>query len=112
MPIYEYKCENSHVFDVMQKISDEPLTTCQECGALAKKLLSPVGISFKGSGFYSTDYARNSESTSSDTDSSDSKNGQEGSSDTGKEGSSETSKGESSESSSKGSSESSSKKEE
>jgi putative FmdB family regulatory protein len=56
MPIYEYKCENSHVFDVMQKLSEDPLASCIECGAPVKKVLHPVSISFKGSGFYSTDY--------------------------------------------------------
>jgi putative FmdB family regulatory protein len=56
MPIYEYKCENGHVFDVMQRFSDDPLTTCIECGAQVRKVLHPVNISFKGSGFYSTDY--------------------------------------------------------
>jgi putative FmdB family regulatory protein len=56
MPIYEYKCENGHVFDVMQKLSDDPLTSCIECGAPVRKVLHPVNISFKGSGFYSTDY--------------------------------------------------------
>lgn len=56
MPIYEYRCENGHVFDVMQKLSEDPLTACVECGAPVKKLLHPVNISFKGSGFYSTDY--------------------------------------------------------
>ncbi len=56
MPIYEYKCENDHVFDVMQKMSEDPLTECVECGAPVRKVLQPVGISFKGSGFYSTDY--------------------------------------------------------
>ncbi len=57
MPIYEYKCENGHVFDVMQRMSDDPLTACVECGAPVRKVLHPVGISFKGSGFYSTDYS-------------------------------------------------------
>ena len=56
MPIYEYKCENGHVFDVMQKLSDDALTTCPECGAPVRKVLHPVSIAFKGSGFYSTDY--------------------------------------------------------
>jgi len=56
MPIYKYKCENGHVFDVLQKMSDDPLAECIECGATVKKVLQPVGISFKGSGFYSTDY--------------------------------------------------------
>ncbi len=58
MPIYEYKCENGHVFDVMQKLSDDPVTTCTACGAPVRKVLHPVGISFKGSGFYSTDYSK------------------------------------------------------
>ena len=56
MPIYEYKCENGHVFDVMQKLSEDPLAACIECGAPVRKVLHPVSISFKGSGFYSTDY--------------------------------------------------------
>lgn len=56
MPIYEYKCENGHVFDVMQKLSEDPLASCIECGAPVRKVLHPVNISFKGSGFYSTDY--------------------------------------------------------
>ncbi len=58
MPIYEYKCENGHVFDVMQKLSEDPLQRCVECGAPVRKVLHPVGISFKGSGFYSTDYSK------------------------------------------------------
>lgn len=58
MPIYEYKCENGHVFDVMQRMADDPLTECQVCSAPVKKVLQPVGISFKGSGFYSTDYSK------------------------------------------------------
>ena len=56
MPIYEYKCENGHVFDVMQSMSEGPRTECIECSAPVRKVLHPVGISFKGSGFYSTDY--------------------------------------------------------
>ncbi|MGE5281625.1 MAG: FmdB family zinc ribbon protein [Chloroflexota bacterium] len=58
MPIYEYKCENGHVFDVIQKMSDEPLTACQECGAPAERVLHPVAVHFKGSGFYNTDYGK------------------------------------------------------
>jgi putative FmdB family regulatory protein len=58
MPIYEYKCENGHVFDVIQKMSDEALTECQECGAPAQRVLHPVAVHFKGSGFYNTDYGR------------------------------------------------------
>lgn len=58
MPIYEYKCENDHVFDVIQKMSDEALTECQECGAPAVRVLHPVAVHFKGSGFYNTDYGK------------------------------------------------------
>ena len=58
MPIYEYKCENDHLFDVMQRMSDDPLSECVECGASVRKVLHPVNISFKGSGFYSTDYSK------------------------------------------------------
>ena len=56
MPIYEYKCENGHVFDVIQKMTDEPLRECQECGAPASRMLSAPAIHFKGSGFHNTDY--------------------------------------------------------
>lgn len=56
MPIYEYKCENGHVFDVIQRMADEPLTECQECGASASRVLSAPAIHFKGSGFHNTDY--------------------------------------------------------
>lgn len=70
MPIYEYKCEAGHIFDTMQKMSDDPLTACIECGAPVKKLMQPVGISFKGSGFYSTDYSSGKANTASSSDSS------------------------------------------
>jgi len=58
MPIYEYKCANGHVFDVIQKMSDEPLAQCQECNAPAERVLHPVAVHFKGSGFYTTDYGK------------------------------------------------------
>ncbi|HEX6152649.1 MAG TPA: FmdB family zinc ribbon protein [Solirubrobacterales bacterium] len=56
MPIYEYKCENGHVFDVIQRMTDEPLRECEECGAPASRVLTPPAIHFKGSGFHNTDY--------------------------------------------------------
>jgi putative FmdB family regulatory protein len=56
MPIYEYKCEKGHTFEVMQSFSDEPLRTCQTCGAPVRKVLHPVAVHFKGSGFHNTDY--------------------------------------------------------
>ncbi len=67
MPIYEYKCENGHVFDIMQKMSEDRLKTCVECEAPVKKLMHPVNISFKGSGFYSTDYKGNNKTEKTDT---------------------------------------------
>lgn len=81
MPIYEYKCENGHLFDVMQKMSEEPLTTCVECGAPVRKVLHPVNIAFKGSGFYSTDYKNGSRSEKSDSPTSTSGNGDSSSKD-------------------------------
>lgn len=56
MPIYEYKCENGHVFEAIQRMSDEPLDKCEECGAPAVRVLTPPAIHFKGSGFHNTDY--------------------------------------------------------
>src|SRR3954465_15309866 len=56
MPIYEYKCENGHVFEGIQKMSEEPLREGQECGAPASRVLTPPAIHFKGSGFHNTDY--------------------------------------------------------
>jgi putative FmdB family regulatory protein len=58
VPIYEYKCENGHLFDVMQRMADEPLTECQECGAPAVRVLHSPAVHFKGSGFYNTDYGK------------------------------------------------------
>jgi putative FmdB family regulatory protein len=81
MPIYEYKCENGHVFDVMQKLAEDPLTTCVECGAPVRKVLHPVGISFKGSGFYSTDYRNKSTKETATRETSATTNGDEGTKD-------------------------------
>ena len=58
MPIYEYKCEKGHVFDVMQRMADDPLTECQECAAPAVRVLHSPAVHFKGSGFYNTDYGK------------------------------------------------------
>jgi len=83
MPIYEYKCENGHVFDVLQKMSDDALTECQECGAPAVRVLHPVAVHFKGSGFYNTDYGKKKKAGangSSGESSSESKSGGESSS--------------------------------
>jgi len=56
MPIYEYKCPKCGIVEVMQKVDDEPLKDCPNCGEPVKKLIShSVGILFKGPGFYATD---------------------------------------------------------
>lgn len=56
MPIYEYRCENGHNFDAIQRMSDDPLTTCEVCGAPVQRVLHAPAVHFKGSGFYNTDY--------------------------------------------------------
>jgi putative FmdB family regulatory protein len=56
MPTYEYACtECGDRIEVVQSIADEPPTTCTVCGGRLRKVFSPVGIVFKGSGFYRTD---------------------------------------------------------
>jgi putative FmdB family regulatory protein len=56
MPIYEYRCENGHLFEVLQKMTDPPVTACEVCGAPVQRVFHPVAVHFKGSGFYNTDY--------------------------------------------------------
>jgi putative FmdB family regulatory protein len=59
VPIYEYRCPNGHTFEVFQKMSDQPVEVCSICGeGPVEKILFPVAVHFKGSGFYSTDYGR------------------------------------------------------
>ena len=59
MPIYEYRCPDGHTFEIFQRMSDAPVTACELCGkSPVEKLLYPVAVHFKGSGFYSTDYGR------------------------------------------------------
>jgi putative FmdB family regulatory protein len=60
MPIYEYRCPNGHQFEVFQAMADDPVTTCEVCGAPVERVFRPVAVHFKGSGFYTTDYARKS----------------------------------------------------
>ena len=57
MPTYEYLCRVcSHRFETWQKMTDEPLTICPECGSYIRRVLFPAGIVFKGPGFYKTDH--------------------------------------------------------
>ena len=56
MPIYEYRCENGHTFEVMQRMTDDPVSTCSTCEAPVQRVFHPVAVHFKGKGFYNTDY--------------------------------------------------------
>ena len=56
MPIYEYRCQQGHTFEVMQRMSDDPVTVCETCEAPVERVFHPVAVHFKGSGFYNTDY--------------------------------------------------------
>ena len=70
MPTYEYRCKNcGEHLEIVQSFKDDPLTECSNCGGELRKVFSPIGISFKGSGFYKTD-SRPSSSASSGSSSS------------------------------------------
>ncbi len=56
MPIYEYRCEQGHTFEVMQRMSDDRISVCETCSAPAQQVFHPIAVHFKGSGFYNTDY--------------------------------------------------------
>jgi putative FmdB family regulatory protein len=56
MPIYEYRCEQGHIFEVMQRMSDDPVSSCETCASPVERVFHPVAVHFKGSGFYNTDY--------------------------------------------------------
>src|SRR5256885_109251 len=58
MPIYEYRCEKGHTFEVLQRMSDDPVEKCEVCGAPVHRVFHPVAVHFKGSGFYNTDYGK------------------------------------------------------
>ncbi len=59
MPIYEYRCPDSHTFEVFQRMADDPIAVCEVCGkSPVEKVLYPVAVHYKGSGFYSTDYGK------------------------------------------------------
>ncbi len=61
MPIYEYQCDDCGAsFEAFQKMADDPLVKCEACGGPLRKVLHPVAIHFKGSGFYTTDYGKGS----------------------------------------------------
>src|SRR2546430_7027191 len=70
MPVYEYRCDQGHTFEVMQRMSDDPVTSCTTCEAPVQRVFHPVAVHFKGSGFYSTDYGKTDSKTSSSSSSS------------------------------------------
>jgi putative FmdB family regulatory protein len=78
VPTYGYRCENGHEFDVLQRMSDEPVADCPRCGTRARRLFFPAGIVFKGSGFYKTDSRRGGGTDSSSSSSSTSKSTSDG----------------------------------
>jgi len=67
VPTYGYRCTNcGHQFEIFQRMSDDPLKVCPNCSqSTLKKVLYPIGVAFKGSGFYSTDYKGAGKSSSS-----------------------------------------------
>ena len=65
MPLYDYKCANGHIFELLQSWSSDRVATCAECGESAKRQMSVPMVLYKGSGFYTTDYARNGSSNGS-----------------------------------------------
>jgi len=67
MPIYEYRCENGHTFEELQRMTDDPLTSCTTCEAPVQRVFHPVAVHFKGSGFYTTDYGRKKSSGASES---------------------------------------------
>ena len=73
MPIYEYRCDNGHILEVMQRMTDDPLTSCSTCEAPVQRVFHPVAVHFKGSGFYATDYGTQKAPAGSNNDSSESK---------------------------------------
>jgi putative FmdB family regulatory protein len=103
MPIYEYRCDNDHTFEVIQSMTEDSLDTCTVCGAPARRVLHAPAVHFKGSGFYTTDYARKGKKAgATDSASSDSSSGSsKGSDSKGSEGKSSSSDGGGSKSESK-----------
>ncbi|GCE04380.1 FmdB family zinc ribbon protein [Dictyobacter aurantiacus] len=89
MPTYEYLCQTcSHRFETWQKMTDEPLTVCPECGNHIRRVLFPAGVVFKGSGFYKTDYSQTKTLASSNGDAKKADSNSEGKSSSTESGSS------------------------
>jgi putative FmdB family regulatory protein len=92
MPIYEYRCERGHTFEVMQRMTDDPLDLCEEHGTPVQRVFHPVAVHFKGSGFYNTDYGRKKSGAASEGKSEGSSSDSSAKSDSGSKGSGSGSK--------------------
>jgi putative FmdB family regulatory protein len=66
VPFYEYRCDKGHTFEVMQKMTDDPVSECEKCGSPVQRVFHPVAVHFKGSGFYNTDYGKKGSKPSSE----------------------------------------------
>jgi putative FmdB family regulatory protein len=85
MPLYEYKCPNGHLVEVIHGMTEASPEVCEVCGVgPVRRVLHPVAVHYKGSGFYSTDYGRKGKKPSKDGGSSESSSSSDGGS--GKEG--------------------------
>ncbi len=110
MPIYEYRCDQGHTFEVRQRMVDDPVETCLTCERPVRQVFHPVAVHFKGSGFYNTDYGKRKRGESSEGDGEgsgkseggDSKKSGDGGGSSESKGSSSESKGSSSESNGSG----------
>ncbi|MEA2480828.1 MAG: hypothetical protein QOJ07_2750 [Thermoleophilaceae bacterium] len=100
MPIYEYRCEKGHQFEVMQRMVDDPVTKCEVCGAPVQRVFHPVAVHFKGSGFYNTDYGKKKTGPTAGNSGESSSSGDSGSSSSDSSSSSSSSDGAKSKSSS------------
>jgi putative FmdB family regulatory protein len=91
MPLYEYRCPNGHLIEVIHSMSESGPQKCEVCGeSPMERVLHPVAVHYKGSGFYSTDYGRGGRKSSKESGTSDSSSSSDsgGSSDSGSSGSS------------------------
>jgi putative FmdB family regulatory protein len=78
MPLYEYRCEDGHTFEVMQRMSDDPVQACEVCDKPVQRVFHPVAVHFKGSGFYNTDYGKQRRGAASGSDDSSSSSSDSG----------------------------------
>jgi putative FmdB family regulatory protein len=86
VPIYEYRCPNGHLFEVWHGMTEPSPEVCEVCGAgPLTRVLHPVAVHYKGSGFYSTDYGKGSRKGSKDGGERSSEKGSDGGSGSGGE---------------------------